>query len=180
MCFHGLSFRQLSKKCQASSAKKILTAVDDMGQKRKMFAEETLKILRDFVEVQHNGITLHASKALGIPNDTLNRWLKGERDPGLSKIGPVIDKILWNHATPEKIGVLDIKFPEMRSDGSYSKAECEQLQQDLKNANDKIAELERKLIAAEAIANKLEDMMNKKIQTQTPKDIPQKTRFSQC
>lgn len=145
-----------------------------MGQKEKMFAEETLKILRDFVEVQHNGVTLHASKALGIPNDTLNRWLKGERDPGLSKIGPVIDKILWNHAKPEKIGVLDIKFPEVRGGATYSKADCEQLHQSLEKANNRIAELERKLIAAEAIANKLEDMMNKKIQIQSVKDIPQK------
>lgn len=149
-----------------------------MGQKEKMFAEETLKILRDFVEVQHNGVTLHASKALGIPNDTLNRWLKGERDPSLSKIGPVIDKILWNHAKPEKIGVLDIKFPEVRGEGTYSRAECARLEQDLENAKKRIAELERKLIAAEAIAEKLEDMMDKKILTQKPDTDRQNKNFA--
>ncbi len=140
-----------------------------------MFAEETLKILRDFVEKQHGGVTLHASKALGIPNDTLNRWIKGERDPSLSKIGPVMDKILWNHALPEKIGVLEIKFPEVKNAAPCSEAEYQRLRQELENERKRTAELEKKLIAAEAIGEKLEEMMNKQLGMNKP-DEPRQNK----
>ena len=38
-----------------------------------MFAEKTLELLQRFVEERHKGVTLHASKELGIPNDTLDK-----------------------------------------------------------------------------------------------------------
>lgn len=76
-----------------------------------MFAEKTLEILKRYVEERHGGTVLHASKDLGLPNDTLNRWLRNERDPGLSKIGPVIDKILQGYARPENIEDLNVSFP---------------------------------------------------------------------
>lgn len=144
-----------------------------------MFAEKTLEVLRRYVDEQHGGVNLRAAKALGIPNDTLDKWLKGQRDPKLFKLGPLIDKILWNHALPEKICVLEIKFPEVKDDGtSCSKTECQRLRQDLDNANNKIVELERKLIASEAIAEKLEAMMERRICIQDICPPPPKAKSS--
>lgn len=109
-----------------------------------------------------------------MPNDTLNRWVRGERDPGLSKIGPVIDKILWNYAKPEKIGVLEVRFPEAVEDASGSTKECQRLREELETAKKKIAELEKKLIAAEAIGGKLEEMMNRRLTITTPDEFRKK------
>lgn len=123
-----------------------------------MFAEKTLEILRRFVAEYHNGVTLHASKWLGVPNDTLDRWLKGQRDPGLSKIGPLIDKILWGHSEPEKIGVLEIKYPEVQGG-----ADCAKYIERIKDLEIENARLREELIGERAIAKRLEGLLERQL-----------------
>lgn len=76
-----------------------------------MFAEKILELLKRYVVERHGGRVLRASTELGIPNDTFDKWLKGQREPGLFKLGPVMDKILQEYARPENIGVLNVSFP---------------------------------------------------------------------
>lgn len=128
-----------------------------------MFAEKTLEILRRYVQECHGGFVLRASKALGVPNDTLDRWVNGTRDPKLSKIGPLIDKILWEHSEPKKIGVLEVKFPEIQSAGKCSEAECRRLREELQTANERIADLEKELFASERLNRELKDMIDKRL-----------------
>lgn len=134
-----------------------------------MFAEKTLEILRRFVSERHNGVTLHASKWLGVPNDTLDKWLKGQRDPGLSRIGPLIDKILWDHAEPEKIGVLEIKYPEMQGgpDGSKYVARIAELEAE-------VASLREEVIGERAVTRRLEGIIRDQMQRQSARrDLPE-------
>lgn len=127
-----------------------------------MFAEKTLEILRQFVETQHKGVTLQASKALGLPNDTLNRWLKGERDPSLSKIGPVMDKILWLYSDPEKIERIDIKFPEPTLPRSC-KNEIDQLKTELETVKKQLQQKEDELAGLRLIEKKYDALIEKVI-----------------
>ncbi len=124
-----------------------------MGQLEDMFAEKTLELIQRFVDERHGGITLRASKELGISNDTLDKWLKKKRDPGLSKIGPLIDKILWGKSKPECIGTLEVTFPSPPTSEKKSK--------DISDRDDRIKQLEAEnaklkdqLIAALQDANK--------------------------
>lgn len=127
-----------------------------------MFAEKTMEILRRYVQECHEGKVLRASKALGVPNDTLDRWINGTRDPKLSKIGPLIDKILWGHSEPNKIGVLEIKFPEIQG-ANCTKEECLRLQEELQAAKQRIEQLEKELFASERLNRELKDMINKQM-----------------
>lgn len=128
-----------------------------------MFAEKVLSILREYVETVHNGTVLHASKALGIPNDTLDRWLKGSRDPGLSKIGPVMDKILCSHVMPNKNGALEIKYHGERSDEDCIQSECDELRKELAKAYVHIDELKNKLIACEAVRDSFDAIIREQL-----------------
>lgn len=59
----------------------------------RMFAEKVLEIFRVYVEASHSSNMSSASRALGLHITTLEKWLKGTRDPGLCKIGPVMDML---------------------------------------------------------------------------------------
>lgn len=134
-----------------------------------MFAEKTLEILRRFVAEYHNGVTLHASKWLEVPNDTLDRWLKGQRDPGLSKIGPLIDKILWGHAEPEKIGVLEIQYPDVKGG-----AGCEKYIARIEKLEAENASLREELIGERAVTRRLEGIIRDQMPRQSARrDLPE-------
>ena len=75
-----------------------------------MFAEKVHEILKQYVDERHGGNCFAAAKELGVPNDTLSRWYKRERDP-LAKIGPVMDKILMSYADPGEIRHIEVSFP---------------------------------------------------------------------
>lgn len=126
-----------------------------------MFTEKTLEILRRYVAERYSGVTLHASKALGLPNDTLNRWIKGERDPGLSKIGPVMDKILWEYASPEKIDKIEVKFPALVPNDDVSQEEIDELKKKLETAKEKIKEQEEELAGLRRIEKKYDELIDK-------------------
>lgn len=56
-----------------------------------MFAEKVLELFRRHVVEAFGGNMAAASRAYGVHITTLEKWLKGTRDPGLNKIGPVLD-----------------------------------------------------------------------------------------
>lgn len=56
-----------------------------------MFAEKILELFRRHVAEAFGGNMAAASRAYGVHITTLEKWLKGTRDPGLNKIGPVLD-----------------------------------------------------------------------------------------
>ncbi|MCB8572027.1 hypothetical protein LJE06_13050 [Bilophila wadsworthia] len=101
-----------------------------------MFAEKTLEILKRYVAERHEGRVLRASTELGVPNDTFDKWLKGQRDPGLFKLGPVMDKILQGYARPENIEALNVSFPMIvqgKEESSLQKR-VEELEKQLEDA----------------------------------------------
>lgn len=114
-----------------------------------MFAEKTLELLKRYVAERHEGKVLRASTELGVPNDTFDKWLKGQRDPGLFKLGPVLDKILQGYARPENIGVLNVSFPLIvqNEEESTLQGKVEELEKQLQ---DVVAENNRLLGKLEA------------------------------
>lgn len=56
-----------------------------------MFAEKVLELFRRHIAETFGGNMAAASRAYGVHITTLEKWLKGTRDPGLNKIGPVLD-----------------------------------------------------------------------------------------
>lgn len=66
---------------------------------KENFAEKAMALIRHAVNSQYAGNVLEASRAWGVNNNNLYRWLKGERSPQLEMIGPVLDKL---NATIEK------------------------------------------------------------------------------
>ena len=59
----------------------------------RMFTEKALEIFRRYVETRHGNNMSSASRELGVHITTLEKWLKGTRDPGLGNIGPCMDII---------------------------------------------------------------------------------------
>ena len=57
------------------------------------FYNSALNAVRTYVEREHNGVVSHAKTALGMTSDTLDKWLRGERKPSLSKLAPILEQL---------------------------------------------------------------------------------------
>ena len=56
--------------------------------------EQSLKVLRDYIDSDHGGIKRTASEALNLTDPSvLGQWLTGKKSPRLDKIGPALDII---------------------------------------------------------------------------------------
>ncbi len=49
--------------------------------------------VREAVETKFDGNVTEASRAWGVKNDNLHKWLRGDRSPKLELIGPILDKL---------------------------------------------------------------------------------------
>ena len=56
--------------------------------------------VRDAVETRFDGNIAEASRAWGVKNDNLHKWLRGDRAPKLEQIGPVLDRLGISLAVP--------------------------------------------------------------------------------
>ena len=56
--------------------------------------------VRDAVETRFDGNVAEASRAWGVKNDNLHKWLRGDRAPKLEQIGPVLDRLGISLAVP--------------------------------------------------------------------------------
>lgn len=115
-----------------------------------MFAEKTIEILKNYVKECHQDNVLAASKALGIPNDTLSRWLKGEREPGIFRIGGAMDVILQSDALPEKICNIHITYTPKDDAGNQA-------------LRDEIIELKKTLLMKQGEINALERLLKPEV-----------------
>lgn len=136
-----------------------------------MFAEKTIELLKQFIEERHGGKVLRASKELGIPNDTLNRWVTGQRDPSLSKLGPILDKILWQNAEPKTVGTFEVTFPAVVKGGEKSAKDYEELKERLRRTEAELAEKNIKIKQLEAVRDELKELIFAKNPTQLPEVI---------
>ena len=57
------------------------------------FYEKAMQAIRDSIEKDFGGNTKKASIAWGLDNDNLYKWIKGQREPGLKKLSPILDAI---------------------------------------------------------------------------------------
>ena len=57
------------------------------------FYEKAMQAIRDSIANDFGGNTKQASVAWGLDNDNLYKWIKGQREPGLKKISPILDAI---------------------------------------------------------------------------------------
>lgn len=111
-----------------------------------MFAEKTIEILKNYVKECHHDNVLAASKVLGLPNDTLSRWLKGEREPGIFRIGAAMDVILQTNSLPEKICTINITYtPKNDAESSDLLDEIKKLKEMILLKQGEINALERLL-----------------------------------
>lgn len=122
-----------------------------------MFAEKTIEILKNYVKECHHDNVLAASKALGLPNDTLSRWLKGEREPGIFRIGAAMDVLLQADALPEKIYTINVTY--IPKDDAESKA-----------LRDEIKELKEALLVKQGEINALERLLKQEVATPCSRD----------
>lgn len=120
-----------------------------------MFAEKTLELLLNYVNNCHEGNVLSASKALDVPNDTLSRWIKGEREPGLFRIGKIIDEIILNTGiTPQNISTITITYTPTSKSNETHKEEIDHLRSDIQQKDGEIKSLNKTLkMLAEMLQN---------------------------
>lgn len=112
-----------------------------------MFAESVMAILRKYVTERHGGVCARASKSLGIANDSLSRWLSGQRSP-LEKIGAAIDAII-------------AECPEYVEGRSFmTSTSSVQNISEVASLKRKIAELEGRLAQSEKMNDKLLKMLS--------------------
>jgi len=57
------------------------------------FIKSAVELLRDYVQSQFNGNISEASRSVGISEQTVYKWLKGERIPSFSKIAPFLEYV---------------------------------------------------------------------------------------
>lgn len=89
------------------------------------FYEDALEAIQNTVDGQFEGNIAKASRAWGIDNDNLNKWLKKTRVPSLDKISPILARICEYSFVPDCKGMI-------RRTGNYApleKIEGENLQE---------------------------------------------------
>lgn len=123
----------------------------------KMFAEKVLEIFRLHVESKHDNNMSSASRALGVHITTLEKWLKGTRDPGLSKIGPVMDKIGVQVSLVGGSGVETLKQSVSSEDLIACRARITELEAELVQMR---TERDKALGAAEVLRDMIEKNSN--------------------
>jgi len=57
------------------------------------FYEKAMQAIRDSIAKDYGGNIKQASLAWNLDNDNLYKWIKGQREPGLKKLSPILDAI---------------------------------------------------------------------------------------
>lgn len=81
------------------------------------FFNSAMAVLRDYVDIRHNGNVSSAARALGIKGDSLYKWLRGDRKPGLEKLAPIFETLQIKLALPDEAApaARDVCFVDART-----------------------------------------------------------------
>lgn len=81
------------------------------------FFNSAMSVLRDYVTRRHNGNVSKAARALGIKGDSLYKWLRGDRKPGLEKLAPIFEMLQVRLALPDESApaARDVCFADARA-----------------------------------------------------------------
>lgn len=60
---------------------------------KRNFFNDSMEILKKYINEEHGGNISSASESLGMTGDTLYKWIKEKRTPKLEAIGPILDKL---------------------------------------------------------------------------------------
>lgn len=80
------------------------------------FFNAAMSVLRNYVDTRHNGNVSSAARALGIKGDSLYKWLRGDRKPGLEKLAPIFEALQVTLTLPGEPGpsARDVCFVDAR------------------------------------------------------------------
>lgn len=73
-----------------------------MEQNHTKLVMDAIDGIREYVKIEHGGVIESAKRALGMEGSLLNKWIKEERKPSLSKIGPILEKLGARIVFPSK------------------------------------------------------------------------------
>jgi len=66
------------------------------------FASSVLKIIQKAIEERYGGNVSEAAREWGVSAQSLYKWVRGKRSPGIDMLGPILDRLNITVSSPKK------------------------------------------------------------------------------